>query len=917
MRVKSLAAGIHTARVERGMLPEVAFASGGALVSKTIGPYSLLEPLGSGGMGVVYRARDSRLGRDVALKLLPPDVFSDPRARARLVQEARLASALNHPHICTIYEVGEAGGETYIAMEQVEGRSLAECIPPGGMHLEAVLRYGAQLADALAHAHARGIVHRDLKTSNVILTPDGRAKVLDFGIAKRIGTHPEDSTLEWQPSLTEAGSILGTPGYLAPEVLQGEGVGPRSDIWALGILIYEMATGGRPFAGRTPAELVAAILTKPAAPLPAELPAGFRALVQRCLEKEPGLRVQQASEVRLALETLHTDVRVAPPARAAAPKISRDSRRVILWAGAIAALLGIIALAIVKRPHVATHHPLEQRQLTSNPANDPVAYASISPDGNHLAIVELTGVSVRQLDSGDTRKIEFPQGFVITSPCPRADWYPDGSALLLSGGQVPGESFPSIWSAPLVEGKPRRLVNDGFGAALSPDASKIAYVHGGADGEEIWLMGAHGEDPHQLVPGDATGVMPMPAWSPVGTRIVYGRGVVEPTGAHVEIETCDLSGGRRPVFGGSSGQYLAAFASLLWLHEGRLVFAQTDLAPNQTNVNLWSIFVNPRSGAVSGKPSRITEWPRASLLWPTAVTADGKQMSVEFIRWQSDCYLGRLASGDSLLQDVERLTTDDRMDMEPAWISDGKSLLFTSDRNGTYDIFRQSLDSHEVEALVSGPGSQSGARVSPDGKWILYRDTNGAQESGKGRLMRMPLGGGPAEVVLEMKPTGDFQCGSTPDAISVLVEMDGSATVFTAFDPLKGRGRALTRIDPSGFTPWSLAPDGRTIAVVEGKNPRVRIHLLSLTGAAARDVPIERDLTIVAHIAWDGLTGGWILTGASGDMWNLFHVDPGGKATPLLSPQKWMYSSAIAPDGVHIAYTSNTIEGNAWLLTHF
>src|SRR5262245_60197784 len=171
-------------------------------------------------MGVVYRARDSRLGRDVAIKVLPAQAVADPRARARLIEEARLASALNHPHICTIFEVGDSDDTIYVAMEWVEGSALSQLIPPRGLPIETVLRYGAQLADALAHAHARGIVHRDLKASNVVITPDGRAKVLDFGIAKRIDAGPDDATLQLE--LTEPGAVLGTPAYLAPEVLRGQ-----------------------------------------------------------------------------------------------------------------------------------------------------------------------------------------------------------------------------------------------------------------------------------------------------------------------------------------------------------------------------------------------------------------------------------------------------------------------------------------------------------------------------------------------------------------------------------------------------------------------------------------------------------------------------------------------------------------------
>jgi eukaryotic-like serine/threonine-protein kinase len=882
---------------------------------KTVGPYALLEPLGAGGMGVVHRARDARLGRDVALKLLPPQAFSDPRARARLLQEARLASALNHPHICTIYEVGEADGEIYIAMEWIEGHSLSQEIPPRGLPVETVLRYGAQIADALAHAHARGIVHRDLKASNVVITPEGRAKVLDFGIAKRIGAHPDDATLEQPAPLTEVGSILGTPGYLAPELLRGEDAGPQSDIWALGTLLYEMATGQKPFIGRTPAELAAAILTQPAAPLPSRLPAGFRALVLRCLEKEPGQRIQQASEIRLALETLLTEIRGSGPTDR-----RRGRRAAPLVGAAILAALALSAIAMFVARHPWTHPPLEQRQVTSNPPERPIVYGAVSPDGRYLVVVEERDISVRQLDSGEARKLDLPDGYIpVANPFPRAAWYPDGSALLVSGGRVSSEPSPSIWSVPLLGGKPRRIQNDGLLASISPDASRIAYVRQGPSGLEVWCAGAQGEDARRLVPGDSSGVIPCPAWSPSGKRLAFGRGEMGPQGLHVRVETCDLDGNRRLAFDGIPGQHLADFTSLLWLPNGRLIFALTDPAPSQADMNLWSLKVNPRSGVPSGKPVRITQWLRASLLWPSAATANGARVSVDFLRWQSDCFTARIGGGDSTLEDVKRLTEDDRMDMYPEWTEDGRGILFASDRNGTYDIFRQSLDGKDAECLVSGPGAQFEPQMSPDGQWVLYVDQNGPPRAPEARIMRIPVNGGPAEKVLDMQRAADFHCASPPATLSVLGEMQGQETAFFAFDPVTGRGREVGRVEAQPWPAWNIAPDGSALAVVDSRDTPPRIVILSLTGQARREVALDGEvqLTSIGHITWDSSATGWILTGNLKSEWNLFHVDSGGKSTPLLPPQLWMYSSAVSPDGRHIVYTSNTVESNVWLLEHF
>jgi len=268
------------------------------------GPYRIVALLGAGGMGEVYRARDTKLERDVALKILPASSFSDPDARSRLLREARSAAALNHPYICTIHEVGEADGQAYIAMELVDGQPISSRLAGGALPPGDVLRYGLQLAEALAHAHDRNIVHRDLKCANVVISPEGRAKVLDFGLAKRVNEHAIDEATRSQASLTQPGALVGTLAYMAPEQLRAEPADARSDIWALGVVLYEMAAGSRPFQGKTGFELSSTILSQPLPPLPDNVPVELRAVIERCLEKAPARRYQRAGEVRAALEAI-------------------------------------------------------------------------------------------------------------------------------------------------------------------------------------------------------------------------------------------------------------------------------------------------------------------------------------------------------------------------------------------------------------------------------------------------------------------------------------------------------------------------------------------------------------------------------------------------------------------------------------
>ncbi|MDP9148022.1 MAG: protein kinase, partial [Acidobacteriota bacterium] len=312
--------------------------------SSLVSHYRLLEPLGSGGMGVVYRAEDTTLGRTVALKFLPPQIVHDPKQIQRFREEARTASVLNHPNICTIYEVAEEQGELFIAMEFVEGKSLAEFIREGGLPIARVVRYGRQLAGALEHAHARGVIHRDLKPLNIVVTPDGDTKVLDFGLAKRTDPNDVNRKTLLAATATTVG-LAGTMPYMSPEQLEGGEASAASDIWALGIVLYEMTSGVRPFSGDNLYRLCTGIIQEPCPPLPDTVPPGLVAVIGRCLEKEPARRYRRASELRAALEALEPSsaVGIVSPAPRNWAWIS--------WVIGIFAIAGILtsALWLVKK----------------------------------------------------------------------------------------------------------------------------------------------------------------------------------------------------------------------------------------------------------------------------------------------------------------------------------------------------------------------------------------------------------------------------------------------------------------------------------------------------------------------------------------------------------------------------------------
>ena len=359
-----------------------------SLVGQVISHYRILEKLGAGGMGEVYRARDEQLQRDVAFKILPPDSQGSADAKQKLLREARSASALKDPHICVIHEVGEAGGQSFIVMELVEGRPLDSLISPEGLRPELVVRYGSQIAAALAHAHEHGIIHRDIKSANVVITPSGQVKVLDFGLAKLGDDRQTAEAIRVTQSAAHAGTVVGTLPYMAPEILRGEEAGATSDIWSLGVTLFEMSAGHLPFRGQTSYELTSGILREPLPPLPPQLPPGLRTVIERCLEKEAGHRYQRASEVGAALETAHSQQDPSSFAVSASASAA-DSRKRSLW------IIGVIVVAVLAAALLAAN---------VGGLRDRAFHRASAPGIHSLAVLPLENLS------GDPQQQYFADG---------------------------------------------------------------------------------------------------------------------------------------------------------------------------------------------------------------------------------------------------------------------------------------------------------------------------------------------------------------------------------------------------------------------------------------------------------------------------------------------------------------------------
>ena len=781
-----------------------------------IGPYEVVAPLGAGGMGEVYRARDLKLGRDVAIKILPRAVVLDAERLARFDREARVLATLNHPNIGAIYgletlpaNANEAGAPALV-LELVEGSSPGEYLATqtagreSGARVRAALTIALQVADALDAAHERGIVHRDLKPANIKITHDGVAKVLDFGLAK---SQPDSSSVDAanSPTITVEGTregvILGTAAYMSPEQARGRAVDKRTDVWSFGCVLYEMLTDSRPFSGDTTSDLIAGILEKEPnlSLLPATTPPAARRLLQRCLTKDVRRRLRDVADARADLEDA-----LSPSAGGAPPSPVPGGRRVPLWLAGAAVLLvvaGPVAGWFAALGSIPDPPPVFDRvvRIVATAAHE---YSpALSPDGKWIAYLSNargpTDVWVKFLAGGDPANLTATSGLEVQSTdyVSGLDVSPDGTQIALTVIGTGQRQGSWVIPAPL-GGVPRRILRDGnAGLAWSPDGRRIAFVRtGGPLGDELVVSDPDGQNESTIVKREGALHAHWPRWSADAKYIYFNRGPqnfnIEPT----EIYRVPATGGAAEAVVSTARRAAFPFSSP---DGGGLIFAAN---PDTVEMNIW--WRDLKTGKDTRLTSGVGEYTHPRL------SADGRTMVGTVIDARQA--LDRVDLSSDKPPALELIADLRSGDIDPVAAPDGSGLVFSSSRSGNRTLWSIRDVKATPTPLTDGVAIDERPAISPDGKTIAFVSDRGGR---RGIWIVNSDGGTPrlvaaAEVVdtLSWSPDGQRLVYAAPvgDAPGLMIinVADGKtsrlATPAAATGPTWSRDDVIAFIEPRG-----------------------------------------------------------------------------------------------------------------------
>ncbi|MES1243808.1 MAG: protein kinase [Acidobacteriota bacterium] len=881
------------------------WAAGGGSPGREVGPYRIGEVLGGGGMGIVYRGEDTRLGRSVALKFLPPELTRDPVSKARFLQEARTASALEHPNVCTIYDVGETEEhQLYLAMPCYDGETLRRKIERGPLPVAEAVDCALQTARGLAKAHRQGIVHRDVKPANLMVTGDGVVKILDFGIAKLAG----------EAGLTRTGASVGTPAYMAPEQIHGREVDGRTDLWALGVVLYEMLAGRRPFAGDHEAMLRQSILgddPEPLTRLRPEVPAELDRVVRRLIAREPDARYPGADELVADLRPLAGLSTTSMPTTSV-PVVPISRRALPLWVAGVLVFAALAALGgyLLRSREGGGRGAAVQATFTRLTEQDgSETFPSLSPDGHYFVYVKAVGgqtdVFLQRVGGGNPIDLTPNTPWDDTQPA----FSPDGQRIAFRSERDGGGIFLMGATGESV----RRLADVGYNPAWSPDGKEIAVATESVatspwirtSQSRLFRIDAETGARRPVLEADAV----QPSWSPNGRRIAYWGAV--PGVATRAVWTVAVSSGS-----GADPVRVTSDSALnwnpVWSPDGRYLYYVSDRGGS---MNLWRVRIDEDSGRVSGEPEPVTTpAPWSSL---PSLSRDGRQIvyatvdnrslleKVELdpltlqpagpprpVTEESKAFRfadlspdgTRIAFDTSVPQEdlfvmdagganLRRLTDDPAKDRIPRWSPDGSRILFYSNRSGRFDLWAIRADGSGLEPLTrtSGPPLIN-PMWSPDGRFVAC----GVGTRNQAALVDLsrPLAD---RAVRLLPPAGDagaiFTAGAwSPDGrwlVGRIDAADGTPLPGTWLYSLDDR-RYEKLSEENGPQAW--LPDGRTILGIG--YARNEIFALDRITRARRTVlgPAPNSLYTIAEISPDRRTLYLLRTTNEGDIW-LLHMD--------------------------------------------
>ena len=774
---------------------------------QTLAHYRIIAAVGAGGMGEVYRAHDSKLNREVAIKVLPELFAADAERLARFTREAQTLASLNHPNIAAIYGVEESGNVRALVMELVAGDDLSVIIARGPIPLAEALPIARQIAEALEAAHEQVIVHRDLKPANVKVRDDGTVKVLDFGLAKALeppsASGLRSSGLSQSPTMahagTQAGMILGTAAYMAPEQARGKAVDKRADIWAFGVVLYEMLTGKRAFAGESTSDVLAAVLRQDIdwGALPAGTPPQLRRLLERCLDRDVKQRLRDIGEARVVLSGGNqTEPSLATP----------GGRRVGALAIVMAALVlaalasGVTWLAARRAAPGATEMPiavdLTRVTADSGLTTDP----TVSPTGSLLAYASDRGsaslnIWVQPLPTG--QPVQVTRG---DTDAHEPSFSPDGSRIVFRSERDGG----GIYVVPALGGAERLISPRAQEPAFSPDGKRIAYTMGGrGSGTELWVVDEAGGVPTRLA-ADLRGAS-RPVWSPDGAAVaVVGRLEAPDTADwyRVDVATGSVTPMRAATLLKTAGVALSAPG--VWL-PGEIVFS----ARSGDSESLWSIGVSVDGRTVTAPVRRLTAGTSLDRSPTVATGSGGRRLYFASLDQRANLYRLPIAlNAGRPSGDPQPLTDAAAEDAWPTISADGRFVVFASNRQSGASAWLQNLDS--LETTLLGTVESRLVNISPEGRRVIYK----TRVQGQSRFVVRPVGGGAAQPI----PLDLFWVWDWP-AESWLITggvVGADRQKLYAFDFATGKLRPLLSGE-SGQTygHGRLAPDGRWVSAME------------------------------------------------------------------------------------------------------